>query len=213
VAVAKAADAEKARQAAETNAADAEKARQAAEVKAADAEKARRAAAASIDDADKARRTAEAQAADAERLRQAAVAKADDADKARRTAEAQAAIAERARQAAETKAAQTIEAQASRYDQFVRLPEAGNPEANRNAAQTVTSSLFIRKRNIEANAYTSPPYIGASSSASISDCEQTCARNNTCSIYTYNKKDGFCYLFSSTATLDANENYDSGIRN
>ena len=48
---------------------------------------------------------------------------------------------------------------------------------------------------------------------SAGDCEQACARSNTCKAYSYNKGVAVCYLYSTYAELMPNELFDSGIRN
>ena len=198
---------DRARQAAEVQAADAEKARQAAETKAADAEKARQTASKTADDADKARQAAAAKAAEADKARQAAEAKAAEATdaaaksaQARQAAEIHAAEADKARLAAEAKAA---------------APVPSPP-----TAATVTSGLvspsgqFLRRSNAEARGLkAASPFTAAADS--IVDCEQACARSNTCKVYTYAKIGGSCYMFSantfSVADLVSNPIFDSGV--
>jgi hypothetical protein len=222
---AQAADAEKARQAAEAKAAEAiaaevksEQARQAAEAQAADAEKARQVAAAKAADAEKARQAAETKAADAEKARQAASKTADDAEKARQAATAKAADADKARQAAEAKAAEATDA-AAKSAQARQAAEAHAAEADKarlaaeaKATGTVTS-LFTLRRNTEAKSsgYSQSYLTHFESIASVGDCEQACARSDSCKVFTYSKQNQKCFTFKD-ADLVANEDYDSGIR-
>jgi chemotaxis protein histidine kinase CheA len=186
--------ADSARQAAEARAVEAEKARQVAEAKTADAEKARQAAEARAADAEKARQVAEAKTADAEKARQAAEASATDAEKARQTAQAQSANAEKSRQAAEAKLADAENAR--------RAAEA-------NAPATVTSSLFTRRTNFEAQGRRLDSFIP--DVASVSICEQYCARSSRCNAFAYNKTNRDCYKYA-VFWLVPNVHYDSGIR-
>jgi hypothetical protein len=203
-----------------------DRARQTAEVHTADAEKARQAAEAKAADAEKARQAAEAKAAEAETARQAAAKTADDADKARQAATAKAAEADRARQAAETKATEATDA-AAKSAQARQAAEAHAAEADKarlaaeaKAATTATSSSaspssqFLRRGNAEARGLQpSSPFIVVV--ASTADCEQACARSNTCKVYSYAKTGGPCYMFSgnwvSVDDLVPNEHYDSGV--
>jgi hypothetical protein len=170
-----------ARRAAEIHAADAEKARQAAEAKAADAEKARQAAEAKAAEAtaaevksEQARQAAEAKAADAEKARQTAVTKADDADKVRQAAAAFADDADKARRAAEANA----------------------------VPATVTSGQFSPRSNMQAATLSTPASPFVASGASTVDCEQNCARSNTCKVFSYNKKNGQCLMYSFTSHVN-----------
>jgi hypothetical protein len=181
---------DKARQDAEAKAtqtaaalAKSEQARQAAEAQAADAEKARQVATAKVADAEKARQTAETKAADAEKARQAASKTADDAEKARQAATAKAAEADKARLAAEVKATGTV------------------------------TGLFTLRRNTEAKSsgYSLSYLTHFESIASVGDCEQACARSDSCKVFTYSKRNQKCFTFKD-ADLVANEDYDSGIR-
>ena len=178
MAAAKAAEAEKARQAAEAKVADAEKARQAASKTADDAEKARQAATAKATEADKARQAAEARAAEATD----ATAKSAQA---RQAAEAHATEADKARQAAEAKAAGPVP-----------------------SGSASSSGQFSRRSNMEAKGGTR--LAGWVPAASIIDCEQNCARSNTCKVYSYYKNGTACFLYS-VADLSPNEDFDSGI--
>ena len=216
---------EQARQAAEAQAAEADKARQVAAAKAADAEKARQAAETKAAEATaaaaksaQARQATEAQAADAERARQAAAAKAADAEKARQAAETKAADAEKARQAAEAKAAEATDA-TTKSAQARQAAEAQAVEAERArqaAEPKATGSLvspsgqFSRRSNMLANGIVASPY--HATVASTFDCEQNCARSNTCKVYSYDKITGSCFMYSA-ADLSSNANYDSGVRN
>src|SRR5262249_51951927 len=127
-----------------------------------------------------------------EKARQQAAALIDDADKRRRTAEAQAADAEKARQVAE-KARQEAEAKA-----------AGGVTSN----LASPSGQFSQKSNIEAKGHLQY----AVTVSSKVDCEQTCAAqsNNTCKVFSYQKKYGRCYNYSE-ADLYPNEDFDSGV--
>jgi hypothetical protein len=64
---------------------------------------------------------------------------------------------------------------------------------------TVTSGLaspsgqFSRRSNMDATGTRASPYIAAA--ASIVDCEQSCAKSNTCKVYTYNKTFRRCYMY------------------
>jgi hypothetical protein len=60
------------------------------------------------------------------------------------------------------------------------------------------------------NQYSSAPS-SSFSVRSIDNCKADCAQNPTCNIYTYNKSNGWCYLYPS-ADLVANKDYDSGVR-
>jgi hypothetical protein len=160
-----------------------DKARQDAEAKA-------NQAAAALAKSEQARQAAEAKIADTEKARQAAAARADDADKAKQAALAKADNADRARQTAEAKAAQATAAQ-----------------------PTVTSNVFVRRTNMFAkgDADSRGTYYAALV-PSIDDCEQKCAeQSSSCNIFTYNKKLGLCYMYSS-ADLSPNDEFDSGIR-
>jgi hypothetical protein len=152
-------------------------------------EQARQTAEAKADDADKARQAAVAKADEADRSRLAALAKADDADRARRAAEAKAAGAEIARTAAETKLAQAI--------------------------ASVARNAFVRKASTEARGQpisVSALFPYGASMPNIEACEQSCARNSSCNVYTYDNHKGSCFMYSG-ADLIANEAYDSGVRN
>jgi hypothetical protein len=211
---------DRARQAAEVHAADAEKARQVAEAKAAEAEKARQVA-------EKARQDAEAKAADAEKARQAASKTADDAETARQAATAKAAEADKARQAAETKAAEATDAAAksaqARQTAEVHAAEADKARqaAEAKAAGPVTSGpvsssgQFLRRSNTDAKGLQNASPFSVTA-ASIDDCEQSCARSNTCKVYTYGKSSRWCYMYSadrfSVDDLVPNSYYDSGVR-
>jgi hypothetical protein len=228
-----AADADKARQAAEAKAAEAtaavvksEQARQAAEAQAAEAEKARQVAAAKAADADKARQAAETKAADADKARQAASKTADDAEKARQAATAKAAEADKARLAAEAKAAEATDA-AAKSAQARQAAEAHAVEADKarlaaeaKVAGTVPSSPvsssgsspFTPKRNMEARPRLNNPMGYSSAFTNSADgCEQICTRAAECNVWTYNKQAGSCVMYR-VADLVPNNDYDSGIR-
>jgi hypothetical protein len=194
--------ADSARQAAEARVADAEKARQAAEAKAVDAEKARQTAQTQTANTEKARQAAEAKLADAENARQAAEAKLVDAEKARQAAEAKIADAEKAQQAAEAKAAQMAGAAQAPAEDTRKTAEASAPAA-------VTSRLFTRKTNFKAQGQSFTSY--TSGLASISICEQNCARSGRCNAFSYDKTNGDCYEYA-VFELVSNEHFDSGIR-
>ena len=76
---------------------------------------------------------------------------------------------------------------------------------------TVTSSPFTPRRNMEARARSSPGAYSSVFVASADVCEQNCTRAAECNVFTYNKKNGICYMFR-IADLVPNEDYDSGIR-
>jgi flagellar biosynthesis GTPase FlhF len=151
----------------EITAKGADSARQAAEAQAANAEKARQAAEARAADAEKARQAAEGKAVDAEKARQTAQAQTANAEKIRRAAEAELQSAETARQAAEAKIADAEKAQ--------------------RAAEAKAAQIFSRP--------TTNMWIEGSSTISadsVGECEQLCARNQTCKAYSYNRSDGMC---------------------
>jgi chemotaxis protein histidine kinase CheA len=201
--------ADSARQAAEARAVEAEKAGQAAEARAADAEKARQVAEAKTADAEKARQAAEARATDAEKARQAAQAQSANAEKSRQAAEAKLADAENARQAAEAKIAEA-EAKATQMAEAAQATaEDTHQTAEANAPATVTSSLFTRRTNFEARGRRLDSFIP--DVASVSICEQYCARSSRCNAFAYNKTNGDCYKYA-VFELVLNEHFDSGIR-
>ena len=226
---------DRARQAAEAQVADAAKARQAAEAKAAEAtaavvksEQARQAAEAQAADAEKARQVAAATAADAEKARQVASKTADDAEKARQAATAKAAEADKARQAAEAKAAEATDA-AAKSEQARQAAEVHAREADKarqvaeakaaaspTSPPTVTSGpaspsgQLSRRSNAEAKG---SYYLSYDSIASVGDCEQICARSDTCNAFTYGKRGRACFLYkSSSIDTWANQDFDSGVR-
>src|SRR5262249_50328596 len=156
------------------------------------------------DDAEKARQAATAKAAEADKARQAAEAKAAEATdaaaksaQARQAAEAKADAADKARQAAEARAATSVPSP---------------PTVT--SAPVSSGGQFSRRSNAEGRGLqrSSPFLVDV---ASIVDCEQACARSNTCKVYTYAKIGGSCYMYSantfSVDDLVPNALYDSGV--
>jgi hypothetical protein len=114
---------------------------------------------------------------------------------------AKAADSDKARLAAEAKAAEALKAQATAARQTVAA----------NVTTTVTTGQFSPGRNMEARG--TPGYSALYGSiASVGDCEQICARSDTCKAFAYGKQNRTCYLYTSSVVLVANENFDSGIR-
>jgi TPR repeat protein len=70
------------------------------------------------------------------------------------------------------------------------------------------SGQFSRRSNMEANGTVASPY--QATVASTFDCEQNCARSNTCKVYSYDKITRSCFMYSA-ADLSSNATYDSGI--
>ena len=184
---------------------------------------------ATVTKSDKARQDAEAKADQAtaaltksDKARQDAEAKADQAtaaltksDKARQDAEAKAtqtaaalAKSEQARQAAEAKADAADKArQAAEAKAATSVPSP--PTVTSGASQ---NSQFSRRSNAEARGI--PGYSSSYGSiASVENCEQPCARSNTCKAFTYGKQNRTCYLYTSSVDLVPNEDFDSGMRN
>ena len=64
---------------------------------------------------------------------------------------------------------------------------------------------------MEARARGSPGAYSSVFVASVDVCEQNCTRAAECNVFTYNKKNGACYMYR-IADLVTNEDYDSGIR-
>ena len=233
----KAADLEKARQAAAAKADDAEKARQAVAAKADQAtaalsksEQARQAAEVKAADADKARQTAEAKVAQGSGVRAENIGPSttvtSSAFTRRINMEAKSNALEPSTVVGSTDACERKCAQNNAYKIFTYLKPNGlcylyssaDLVANdlfdsgiRATVATVTSSPFTSRRNMEARARGSPGAYSSVVVASADVCEQNCTRAAECNVFTYNKKNGACYMYR-IADLVTNEDYDSGIR-
>jgi hypothetical protein len=85
-----------------------------------------------------------------------------------------------------------------------------NTESSALPTTTASNSLFTIRRGIEAS------YVSGLNEAfdrtSFEECQQKCAQQQTCNVFTYTPAGTACYLYSR-AELKRNTNYDSGIRN
>jgi hypothetical protein len=75
---------------------------------------------------------------------------------------------------------------------------------------TASNSLFTIRRGVEATGLGIKEVF---SSLSIEDCEQKCAQQSTCNVYTYSSRigSGACFLYTR-ADFKPNANFDSGIK-
>jgi hypothetical protein len=74
--------------------------------------------------------------------------------------------------------------------------------------RTPVRESFVLMNDMEATGKSTVLYVTNSSG----DCKQRCAQSITCSVFSYNKHNTFCYLYQ-TATFKPNPAYDSGRRN
>jgi hypothetical protein len=77
------------------------------------------------------------------------------------------------------------------------------------SAQSSALGLFTIKRGVEASSAQAGETFY---SQSIEDCEQKCAQQPICNVYTYKKSHFRCYLYPR-ADLGPNADFDSGVRN
>jgi len=77
---------------------------------------------------------------------------------------------------------------------------------------TASNSLFTVQRGMEASRALGYPQVDAFYSPSIGECEQKCAQQSNCNVFTYNKRSsGACYLYTR-ADLKPNPEFDTGTR-
>ena len=81
-------------------------------------------------------------------------------------------------------------------------------QPSRSAESAAASIAFTITQGMEANG----KLIDLYNVPSIADCQDRCAKNSACNVYSYTKIYRTCYSYG-TATLGRNKNYDSGIRN
>jgi hypothetical protein len=74
---------------------------------------------------------------------------------------------------------------------------------------TASKSLFTIQRGVEASSLQG--FSETFWSRSIEECEQKCAQQPACNVYTYKKPSLRCYLYSR-ADLGPNAEFDSGVR-
>jgi len=232
------ADVEKARQAAEAKTADAEKARQAAEAKTADAEKARQAAEAKTADTENALRAAEAKIADAAKTQQAAEAKATQmAGAAQATAEdTSAPFTRRTNLKAQGQAfvsyTSNVPSVSNCEQHCAQNSHSCNAfsynKRNRDCYEYAVFELVSNEdydSGIRRQAVSSVPVTfsgrktdmmvtGGDSvhTDSFAECEQFCAKNQSCKAYSFNRLAKWCNL-SPNANLTPAINWDSAVRN
>lgn len=232
------ADAEKARRAAEATTADVEKARQAAEAKTADAEKARQAAEAKTADTENALRAAEAKIADAAKTQQAAEAKATQmAGAAQATAEdTSAPFTRRTNLKAQGQAfvsyTSNVPSVSNCEQHCAQNSHSCNAfsynKRNRDCYEYAVFELVSNEdydSGIRRQAVSSVPVTfsgrktdmmvtGGDSvhTDSFAECEQFCAKNQSCKAYSFNRLAKWCNL-SPNANLTPAINWDSAVRN
>jgi len=96
--------------------------------------------------------------------------------------------------------------------------EAVEAEQQQLAAKVQTrfsASGFTIRTNTETKGLSSDAY--STSVASISDCEQKCARSQSCKAFAYNKSNRMCYTYrqqfdTQIPSFTANTHFDSGVR-
>jgi len=232
------ADVDKARQAAEAKTADVEKARQAAEAKTADAEKARQAAEAKTADTENALRAAEAKIADAAKTQQAAEAKATQmAGAAQATAEdTSAPFTRRTNLKAQGQAfvsyTSNVPSVSNCEQHCAQNSHSCNAfsynKRNRDCYEYAVFELVSNEdydSGIRRQAVSSVPVTfsgrktdmmvtGGDSvhTDSFAECEQFCAKNQSCKAYSFNRLAKWCNL-SPNANLTPAINWDSAVRN
>ncbi|HEY7005674.1 MAG TPA: TIR domain-containing protein [Sphingomicrobium sp.] len=75
-------------------------------------------------------------------------------------------------------------------------------------APAATKGLFEIRHNTEATKFPSG-YLGIV--GSVDECEKECTRSASCNVFSFNKAGRSCWSFSR-AELEANPNFDSGVR-
>src|ERR1043166_2142220 len=81
-------------------------------------------------------------------------------------------------------------------------------QPSRSAESAAASIAFTITQGMEANG----KLIDLYNVPSIADCQDRCAKNSACNVYSYTKIYRTCYS-NGTATLGRNKNNDTGIRN
>jgi hypothetical protein len=82
-------------------------------------------------------------------------------------------------------------------------------EEEQRLAALSSTGLFTIRSNTEA--ITSDVDGSVELAPSLGQCETRCASSAACKIFTHNKSDGICYMYSR-ADFKPNEKFDSGIR-